>query len=344
MDKILIALINSDQPITVKRNVVHQIANYGQQNKDRELFKKILQCCLGVLIPDINKEGNEFNQDRDMVDLVKRVIEVWIKSNKEFSRHFIVSEFLHKSLHLYEKEASRLMLLKNLEFLLDIYYNDSVYDASENKPFEMILKVFLYTSLLKTENIIILSLLCKFCAKYEFLVAQNFTMENKNDILGVFVNVLSATPITYFLKQSTESTELEYQYIDNLLSKLITSDKETMDIVGNHIFKSLSAEGGTQSSPCIALLLVHLKLEYLSNSIDQFVGANMPDETLTKILSSMMDWIFVPNQKILADQWISHYMKCLIKYSKYQVLFVVIEAKIKQVRLMKKLKLFFVFV
>lgn len=328
MDKILIGLINSEQPIAVKKSVVTQIANYGQQNTDEELFKKILKCCLGVLLPA--QDENVADKNLVIQDLLKHVVKMWVKSNGLFSRQFINTEILNKPLHSFDKEEDQISLLRHLKFLLDIFYSGIPFNNKENKSFNSILKGYLYASLLKTENVKALSLLCKCSMTYQFLMSQNLSRENKDDILGIIVNILSTTPITYFLRQA-DPAEFEYQHIDNLLSKLI-NDKETMEIVGNHIFKRLSAEG-PQPSPCIALILVHLKLEFLSNSIEQLMTMNLQDETLTKILSSMIDWIFVPNPKISADQWIIHHMKCLIKYSKYQILFVVIEAKIKQVKI-----------
>jgi hypothetical protein len=324
MEKILFGVISSDKPIQLKRSLATQIANAGKNNNlSYDAFTSMLMESFNYL----HGSYSDILNKAEFHKMVEDVLKTWILNNGILSYRYVEENFLNQIAddNLSKKKESELMCLI---FIMDITFKNEKHQLFLQHNDK--LQHYFYKTFTFVTNINCFALICKAYLNFPFLLPKDLPLESIKNVIGVFVKVLSETPISEFIALETKDAE-SHQSIFKLLTTLTKKNIQVSKFIGNHIFKTLTKEG-TQPSVCVAKLLQYLNLDELSVYVYDVIKFKLPDDLLVLMTCRLVDWICLPDQKIATEQWALQVFKFLIKNNKFSVLFRVIEGKIKQVR------------
>ena len=323
MEKILLGLMSSDKPIQLKRSLAAQIANAGKKdNLSYNEFTNMLNECLSYLHGSCSSTLN-----KECQKMVKDVLQTWILNNTVITYKYVEENFLHQTPDDQSNEESKLIYM--------IFIMESTFNKKQHNQFlehTDKLQNYFYKTFTSIKNISSFALICKAYLRFPFLLPKDLSLESVQDVIGVFVKVLSETPISEFLTFKMKDTE-SHQGIFTLLTTLTTKNSQVSKLIGNQVFKSLTKEG-IHPSICVAKLLQYLDLNELSVYIDDFIKYKLADDLLVLMTCRLLDWICLPDQTVATEQWALQVLKFLIQNRKFSVLFTVVEGKIKQVSIL----------
>ncbi|XP_066931584.1 ubiquitin carboxyl-terminal hydrolase 38-like isoform X2 [Clytia hemisphaerica] len=321
MEKILIGVLSSEQPFQLKKTLAIQIANAGKKNIDYANFENLVKGCLKQLF---ETDLKQLSMDKNSSELILLVLKSWL-GNFELTKRYFDEEFMNKSFKTIDATRQITFLRKLLLVLDSLFSSKQKFNANSLEQMQF----YFYDTFTLATGIEEFSLICNAYLEYPHLLPKDLSLSSVQNIVSIFVKILSLTPISQFIALENKDGN-NVQSIFKLLNLLLEKDRKISNLIGNALFKALTTDG-KHPSICIAKLLKCLNLDELSLCINEVVKSQLTDDTLTLMTCRLVDWICLPDPAIATDQWVMQVLKYLIQHKKYQVLSSVIDGKINQI-------------
>ncbi|XP_021366190.1 ubiquitin carboxyl-terminal hydrolase 38-like [Mizuhopecten yessoensis] len=314
MDNILVGILSSAHPDSLKKQLIQKIATRGSQPQPVKVIQSVLEL--------MSKWYLEGDSDVALSEGLS-VYKLWAKYNLSVFEEYFNRQFLLTLLSsTYRNEANAVTLLHESMILLQC--------SSVCSSHMQVIEAKAISYVREHPSLPCISNFVKFLKEFRSCIP-------KGDFTGRFcVSLIDALSIC----SVPDNHEDVHQYVLGAedISCLIKdiwdkTDSEVVMMSLKAIFGIISSvdEAGVEPSFCLGALAQHIPTEMLKVVVKFTINNPAIDNfSMTAALQRIVDWLQWPTARNI-DQWIIAFLKGLAAVKRYSILISVTESKIEQV-------------
>ena len=311
MDKILVGVIRSNQPIAVKTAVVTQISNAAVGNTSEITCFNVLKVCFDILYS--SEDGNE----KDISDLVQNVAINWMKNNIEMAVKYMNDELLQiPFVKMEREEQNRHVKIMNSS----IKVLNEFYPTWQCSTIKDSVKLYFFTAFLQVEELEMLSNISELYLRHEIFLSD--CLESVIKMIKSIVSIVSQCHVTKY----DDTNERCLAPILKLFSRYIVMDINYMNYAARVIFTAIS---GHERKPSVLLvkLLSCFNIDAIVHYMDSVI-AEASEKSIILALDRIVDWCFLPSPVTKIHVYVIQFMTSLVRNGKQSIVYLITNLKI----------------